>query len=107
MASTSLATRLSLGLVPTRDRAIVRALNGVQAAALVQRAADAARRDLTIARISDVGLATRHALAEGDEIVGDLERRVTGRPLAFKALAPIAEDGIADVRHELRRLREG
>ena len=55
--------------------------------------------------MSDLGLATRHALAEGDEIVGDLAGRIDNQPFGAKALSGIAEDGINSLRHELRRLR--
>jgi hypothetical protein len=96
------------GLITTRsDRAFARELTAIQTAALIRRATDAASRDLTLARLSDTGIATRHALGEADEIIGDLERRVEGRPFALAALAPIAEDGVVDLRRELRHLSEG
>ncbi len=89
------------------DRAAGRALSTIQTGAFLERADDEVRRNLTLAKMSDIGTATRHALEEGDGIVHDLLSRVENNPFAAKALGGIAEDGIRGVRRELRRLSEG
>jgi hypothetical protein len=88
--------------VRSSDRATGRALAAVQTGALVERSRDVARRDLSLGRMGDLGLATHHALEEGDSIVRDLEQRVEGRPFALAALGPIAEKGI----HGLGRMMD-
>jgi hypothetical protein len=87
------------------DRAAGKALSATQTGAFLERAEDEARRNLTLARMSDLGMATRHAMDEGGEIVGDLASRIENDPFGAKALSGIAEDGINGLRHELRRLR--
>lgn len=106
---------MSGNLVPARrsmldtlspDRASGRQLATIQSGAFLQRAQDEARRNLSLAKMSDIGTATRHALEEGDGIAQDLMSRVQDNPFAAKALIPIAEDGARGLRRELRRLSE-
>lgn len=108
MSSNNLPARRSslLGSLGA-DRATGKALATIQTGAFLERADDEARRTLTLAKMSDIGTATRHALEEGDGIVGDLMSRVENNPFAAKALGGIAEDGIRGLRRELRRLSEG
>lgn len=98
--------RSLLGALST-DRATGRALSTIQTGAFLERAEDEAQRQLALSRMSDIGVATRHALDEGDGIVADLVSRVQSNPFAEKALSGIAEDGIRGLRRELRRLSEG
>jgi len=86
------------------DRAAGKALSATQTGAFLERTEDEARRNLTLARMTDLGMATRHAMDEGGEIISDLAGRMEHDPFA-KALSGIAEDGINGLRHELRRLR--
>ena len=79
------------GLLPTRqERALIRQAGAIQAELFIARAYDVARRERTNGRISDLGTATRHGLAEGDGIAADLEERIERRPWAVKALGGIA-----------------
>jgi hypothetical protein len=89
------------------DRTAGNALTTIQTGALLERAEDEAHRTLTLARMSDFGAATHHALDEGDGIVRDLVARVEANPLGANALEGIAEDGIRGLRRELRDLTEG
>ena len=92
-------------LASREDKAAGKHLATIQSGAFVERAQDEARRNLTMARMTDLGMATRHAMGEGSEIVGELASRVENDPFSAKALSGIAEDGINGLRHELRRLR--
>jgi hypothetical protein len=92
-------------LASREDKAAGKQLATIQSGAFLERAQDEARRNLTLARMTDLGMATRHALEEGDEIVSDLAGRIENQPFGAKALSGIAEDGINGLRHELRRLR--
>lgn len=95
------------GLLPTRrERALIKQAEAIQGELFIARAYDVARRERTNGRVSDLGIATRHGLAEGDGIVGELEERIERRPRAAKALGGIAEDGIQGIRRELRKLQE-
>jgi hypothetical protein len=78
----------------------------IQTGAFLERAEDEAQRNLTLAKMSDIGTATRHALEEGEGIAADLMSRVQDNPFAAKALIPIAEDGARGLRRQLRRLSE-
>jgi hypothetical protein len=89
------------------DRATGNAVATIQSGAFLERAGDEAQRQLVLARMGDIGAATRYALEEGDGIVGDLMSRVETNPFAAKALGGIAEDGVRGLRRELRRLSEG
>jgi hypothetical protein len=94
------------GVLATReDKAAGKHLATIQCGAFLERAQDEARRNLTLARMTDLGMATRHAMDEGGEIIGDLASRIESDPFGAKALSGIAEDGINGLRHELRRLR--
>jgi len=107
MSSTNLSVRRSYPLASrSADRAIGRALATIQTGAFLARAEDEARRNLTLARMSDLGVATRHALDEGDGIVSDLTGRIENNAFGAKALSGIAEDGVRGLRRELRRLSE-
>jgi hypothetical protein len=94
-------------LVMTRaERALIKQAGAIQAELFLARAYDVARRERANGRVSDIAIATRHGLSEGDAIVSDLEERIERRPRAAKALEGIAEDGIHGIRRELRRLQE-
>jgi hypothetical protein len=86
------------------DRATGRALSTIQTGAILERTDGEAQRQLTMAKMSDIGAATRHALDEGDGIVADLVSRAENNPFAAKALGGIADDGVRGLRRELRRL---
>jgi hypothetical protein len=89
------------------DRATGKELSTVQTGAFVERAKDEARRNLTLARMSDFGLATHHALDEADEIVRDVVRRSQNNEFGAQAFAELGEEGFRALKHELRRLTEG
>lgn len=89
------------------DRATGKNLSAVQTGAFVERAKDEARRNLTLARMSDFGLATHHALDEADEIVRDVVRRTQANEFGAQAFAELGEEGFRALKHELRRLTEG
>lgn len=100
-------TPLLLGGVAAREkRAAGRQLASMQTGALLARAQDQTRCDLTLSRMSDIGIAVRSALAEGDMIAGDLAARIERNPIAANALSGIAEDGIRALRAEVQRLAE-
>jgi hypothetical protein len=89
------------------DRATGKALVTIQTGAFLERAHDEALRNLVVAKLGDIGLATHHALEEGDEIVHDLARRIQNNEFGAQALAGLGEEGIRALRHQLRRLTEG
>jgi hypothetical protein len=94
-------------LVMTRqERALIKQAGAIQAELFIARAYDVARRERATGRISDMGIATRHGIDEGDAIVSELEERIERHPRAAKALGGIAEDGIHSIRRELRKLGE-
>jgi hypothetical protein len=106
VSSNNLPARRSslLGSLST-DRATGKHLATIQTGAFLERAQDEARRNLSLGRMADLGMATRYAMDEGGEIIGDLAGRIENDPFGAKALSGIAEDGINGLRHELRRLR--
>jgi chloramphenicol 3-O-phosphotransferase len=106
MPSNLPARRSILGALST-DRATGKELSTVQAGAFVERAQDEARRNLTLARMSDFGLATHHALDEADEIVRDVVRRIQANEFGAQAFTELGEEGFRALKHELRRLTEG
>jgi hypothetical protein len=95
-----------LGALGT-DRATGKALATIQTGVFLERANDEALRDLALARLSDIGIATRHGLDEGHEIVRDLVAHIEADPIGAKALSGIAETGVRGLERELRRLIEG
>jgi hypothetical protein len=101
------ARRSSLlgGLSPGRTAG--KNLAAIQSGAFLERAKDEARRNLTLARMSDFGLATHHALDEADEIVRDVVRRIQNNEFGAQAFAELGEEGVRALRHEQRRLTEG
>jgi hypothetical protein len=100
------ARRSLLGSL-SQDRATGKALSAVQTRAFLARAHDEALKNLVLAKLGDIGLATHHALEEGDEIVRDLARRIENNEFGAQALAGLGEEGIRALKHELRRLTEG
>lgn len=106
MPSNNLPARRSmLGSLST-DRATGKQLATIQTGAFLERAQDEALRNLVVAKLSDIGLTTRHALEEGDEIAHDLARRIQNDAFGAQALAGLGEEGIRALRHQLRRLTE-
>jgi hypothetical protein len=89
------------------DRATGKQLATIQTSALLERAGNEAQLRLTLAKMGDIGLATHHALEEGDEIVRDVVRRLQSNEFGGQALASLGEEGIRALKHELRRLTEG
>ncbi len=89
------------------DRAAGKQLATIQLGAFLERAQDEALRNLLVAKLGDIGIATHHALEEGDEIVRDVVRRIQNNEFGGQALASIGEEGIRALKHELRRLTEG
>ena len=73
----------------------------------MERAEDETQFQLSLAKMHDIGAATRHAFEEGDRIVTDLVSRTESNPFAAKALEGLAEDGFYGLRRELRRLSGG
>lgn len=108
--SSNLPARRSLvgGLLASReDKAAGKNLAAIQSGAFLERAQDEARRSLTLARMSDFGLATHHALDEADQIVRDVVRRSQANEFGAQAFAELGEEGFRALKHELRRLTEG
>lgn len=96
------------GVLATReDKATGKELSAIQTGAFLERAHDEALRNLVIAKIDDIGMATHHALEEGDEIVRDLARRIQGSEFGAQALAGLGEEGVLGIKRVLRRLTEG
>jgi hypothetical protein len=108
MASNNLPARRSslFGSLST-DRATGKQLATIQTDTFLERAHDEALRNLVVAKMGDIGLATHHALEEGDEIVRDVVRRLQQNEFGGQALASLGEEGIRALKHELRRLTEG
>jgi hypothetical protein len=91
----------------SQDRATGKELSAVQTGAFLERAQDEALRNLVVAKLGDIGIATHHALEEGDEIVRDVVRRLRNNEFGGQSLASIGEQGVRALKHELRRLTEG
>lgn len=108
MSSNNLSVRRSslFGGLST-DRATGKELSAVQTGAFLERAHDEALRNLVVAKLGDIGIATHHALEEGDEIVRDVVRRIQNNEFGAQALSSLGEEGIRALKHELRRLTEG
>jgi len=106
MSNHIVPSRLGALTITSKERALIKQVGAIQEELFVARAYDVARRERATGRVSDLGIATRHGLAEGDGIVGELEERIERRPRAAKALGGIAEDGIQGIRQELRKLQE-
>ncbi len=106
--SSNLPVRRSslLGSLST-DRATGKQLATIQTDSFLERAQDEALRNLVVAKMSDIGIATHHALEEGDEIVRDVVRRIQNNEFGGQALASIGEEGIRSLKAELRRLTQG
>jgi len=88
------------------DRAIGQALAVIQTGAYLERASDEVRRNLALGRMSDIGMATRHGIDEGAEIVGDMCARIERDPVSAGAVSKIAETGIRGLDRVLRQLTE-
>ncbi len=106
MSNLTPARRSPFGALST-DRAAGKQFATIQAGAFLERAEDEALRNLVVAKLADIGIATHHALEEGDEIVHDLARRIQNNEFGAQALAGLGEEGIRALRHQLRRLTEG
>jgi hypothetical protein len=100
------ARRSLLGALST-DRATGKALSTIQSDAFLERAHDEALRNLVIAKMADIGMATRHGIDEADAIVHDLASRIHDDGFGAQALASIGEEGVRSLKRELRRLSEG
>jgi hypothetical protein len=106
MSNHLIPSRLGALAMTREERTLIKRAGAIQAELFIARAYDVARRERTTGRISDIGIATRHGIDEGDAIVSELEGRIERRPHAAKALGGIAEDGIHGIRRELRKLGE-
>jgi hypothetical protein len=89
------------------DRATGKALSTLQTGAFLERAHDEALPNLVVAKLGDIGLATHHALDEGDEIVREVVRRIQNNEFGAQALAGLGERGIRALERQLDRLTEG
>jgi hypothetical protein len=106
MPSNNLPARRSLLGSLSSDRATGKELSAVQTGAFLERAHDEALRNLVVAKLGDIGIATHHALEEGDEIVRDVVRRIQNNEFGAQALASLGEEGVRALKHEMRRLTE-
>lgn len=79
----------------------------IQNGAFLERTEDEAQLYLTLGKMHDIGIATRHAFDEGGDIVADYRRRVGEDPLVAKALAPFLEGGLEDLDRVRSRLGRG
>src|SRR5271170_4700397 len=82
------------------DRAAGKALSATQTSAFLERAQDEALRNLVVAKMSDVRIATHHALEEGDEIVRDVVRRMQTNEFGAQVFAELGEEGVRALKHE-------
>ncbi len=89
------------------DRASGKQLATIKGDAFLERAHDEALRHLVVAKMSDLKIATHHALEECDEIVRDVIRRTQANEYGAQAFAELGEEGFRALKHELRRLTEG
>lgn len=106
MSSNLPARRSMFGSLST-DRARGKQLAALQEGAFMERAENETQLYLTLGKMSDVGIATRHAFAEGEDMVEDFRSRVGDDPLKAKVLGPILEDSVRDLRRVRRSLSEG
>jgi hypothetical protein len=79
----------------------------IQEAAFIERAHDAALRDLTALRLADIGHTTRQGIAEAADIVGCLTAHAETNPLAAQAASRLGETGIQGLDRELRHFTKG
>lgn len=98
------ARRSSFGAL-SADRAAGKQLATVQTGAFIERAEDEALRNLVMAKMSDLGMATRHGLDEADAIIHDLASRIQNNEgFGAQVLVGISEEGALALKRELRRL---
>jgi hypothetical protein len=102
------ARRRFAGLARNQDRRLAGEVGDIHDEMFVERARDAAARDLAILKMSDVGHVTRHSMAEAADIAGCAGAYAEANPLAAKAVARLGETGVRGLERELRRLtKEG
>lgn len=110
MQSSNLPVRRGLGGLVQRnkDRRVADAVADIHAEMFVERAGDAAERDLAILKASDIGVVTRASMSEAADIAGCAGAYAEANPLAAKAVSQLGETGIRGLDRQLRRFtREG
>src|SRR4051812_1190395 len=94
------------GQAKVLDHQTTRALVQTARIAVVQRAADRARADLAIGRVSDIRRVTRHAIAEGLDIALDVEPAAGMAPWATQDFMRIARSGFGAMDGTIRGLQD-
>jgi hypothetical protein len=92
------------GLGMTREeKAVIRQVSSIQGALYVERACDAASRDLIAGRMSDTAILTHYAMDEGIGIAARVEAEAHARrPLAAAVAAQIGATGVQQLERHLR-----
>ncbi len=103
----NLPVRRSSGFLPAfQGNQTAKQVAAIQEAAFIERAADAARRDIAVLKAADIGCVTRASMDEAADIVGRLSSYAD--PLAAHAASKIGETGINGLNGSLRQfIREG
>ena len=109
MAKTNLPARTMFGgAIARQDRRTASAVSTIHAEMFVERAQDAAERDLAILKISDIAHVGRHGIAEVADVVDCMTSKIESNPISAKAVTNLAETTIRGMERELRRLtKEG
>jgi hypothetical protein len=109
MSSNLSAPRSLFGgaLASREDKAAGKQFATIRHGAFLERTEDEAQLYLALAKMHDIGIATRHSFEEGEDMVADFRRRVGDDPLVAKALSPFLEDGLQDLNRVRRRLSQG
>lgn len=109
MAKSNLPVRSMFGNTLARqDRRTAEAVGAIHAEMFVERARDAAERDLAILKTSDIGHVGRHCIAEAADVVDCMTSRIERNPVSAKAITNLTETTIRGMERELRRLtKEG
>jgi len=109
MSRSNLPVRRSSGLLAAlQGNQTAKQVAAIQEAAFIERANDAALRDLALLKAADIGHVTRQSMAEAADIAGCLSAYAQADPLAAQAVSKIGETGIRGLDGALRNfIKEG
>jgi len=109
MPKTNLPARTMFGSgLARQDRRTAGAVSAIHAEMFVERAQDAAERDLAILKMSDIAHVGRHGIAEAADVVDCMTSKIESNPISAKAVTDMAETTIRGMERQLRRLtKEG
>jgi hypothetical protein len=109
MPKSNLPARSLFGsAVARQDRRTASEVGAIHAEMFVERARDAAQRDLAILKMSDIAHVGRHGMAEAADVANCVSAHIEANPISAKAVTQLAETTVRGLERELRRLtKEG